>query len=146
MSKSRVEVLEGLTVLEPDDWFDITDELPEGTPVTLARRDGVGALQFSFARYRAGARPNVVREDLEELMTEFAAVRHLGPVSSRLLKLDHCIAISADFCPDGDIVRLWYATNGNDVVFATYTAGEGPRVLEELERAESIMGSLRFDP
>jgi len=38
----------------PADWFDVTDDLPRDAPPTLARNSGVGALQFSIARYHSG--------------------------------------------------------------------------------------------
>ena len=43
------------TVLVPDGWEDVTDSLDiEDPPITLARADGVGALQFSIAAYSSG--------------------------------------------------------------------------------------------
>jgi len=59
----RISLLEG--------WVDVTDDLPEGTPPTLAKPEGVGALQFSVAKYRAGAKPNVSEDDLEALLVKF---------------------------------------------------------------------------
>lgn len=34
-------------IILPNDWVDVSDDMPEGTPPTLAKPDGVGALQFS---------------------------------------------------------------------------------------------------
>jgi len=62
----------------PNDWVDVSDDMPEGTPPTLAKPEGVGALQFSVGRYRSGANPQVNPDDLEALLKEFADTRSLG--------------------------------------------------------------------
>ena len=45
-------------------WYDITHDLPDGSPCTLAKDDGVGALQFSVARYSGGPRPSYLPANL----------------------------------------------------------------------------------
>lgn len=62
----------------PAGWADVGDDMPEGAPPTLARVDGVGALQFSVARYQSGANPNIHEDDLDELLREFARKQSLG--------------------------------------------------------------------
>lgn len=63
----RVSLLNG--------WVDVSNNMPEGTPPTLAKPEGVGALQFSVGRYRAGTDPQFRPEDLDTLLREFADSR-----------------------------------------------------------------------
>ncbi|HSO31026.1 MAG TPA: hypothetical protein VLT33_00880, partial [Labilithrix sp.] len=67
-SSSGSRSFAGLTMVIPDGWSDVTDDLPAGTPCTLARPDGIGALQFSRAHYRGGVVPEITVEDLESLL------------------------------------------------------------------------------
>ena len=64
------------TVVAPDGWEDVTDSLEiEGPPFTLARADGVGALQFSIATYSGGERPDPSPDDLLEMVEGFGQSR-----------------------------------------------------------------------
>ncbi|MGJ7575739.1 hypothetical protein ACSFBX_34860 [Variovorax sp. RB2P76] len=135
----RISLLEG--------WAHVTDDLPEGTPPTLAKPDGVGALQFSVAKYQAGASPNVSQDDLEALLVEFAESRALGPASD--LERDQAASqrVGATFFKDDDLVRVWYLTNGQDVALVTYVGAEtaNPISSSELAEASAIVGSIDFD-
>lgn len=52
----------------PADWVDVGEDMTEGAPPTLAKVDGVGALQFSVARFQSGANPDVHADDLDALL------------------------------------------------------------------------------
>ena len=135
----RISLLEG--------WADVTDDLPEGTPPTLAKPEGVGALQFSVAKYRAGARPNISQDDLEALLVEFAESRALGPASDLERGQGPSQRVSATFFREEDLVRVWYLTNGQDVALVTYVgpAAASPVSLSELAEANAMVGSIAFD-
>lgn len=47
---------------------------------------------------------------------------------------------------DGELVAVWYASNGADVVLATYESQRaGSReTTDELKEAEAVIGSLKF--
>jgi hypothetical protein len=71
--KDSIQIGEVLVDL-PSGWFDITEDLPASTPITLARENGVGVIQFSFARFESGPNPNIGERDLIEMLDEFAGL------------------------------------------------------------------------
>lgn len=120
--------------------------MPEGAPPTLARTDGVGTLQFSVARFESGANPNIHSDDLGVLLREFARTRLLGVPSD----VEHGETISryigGTFIRDSDLTRVWYASNGSDLVLVTYVAETGnPACIAELADAALIVKSIDFD-
>jgi hypothetical protein len=133
-----------LSIVLPNEWLDVTQDRPSSSPATLARPDGIGALQFSTAKYRSGARPNVTREDLKELLVEFFVSRQLGQPANVREREGKMLSLSGDFDGLGEFIRTWYLTNGRDVVLATYVTQEskGERVLMELSEAETIVASI----
>jgi hypothetical protein len=136
----------GMTLV--DGWLDITDDLPPGTPPTLAKADGVGALQFSTARYRSGSLPVFQFSTLQEMLAELRTSRGLGkPDHTGSRTVSDNRVLMADFSPAGETLRIWYVTNGRDLVFATYTGQErDARVTRELEEATAIVESIDFNP
>ena len=72
----------GMTVRPAQGWNDITADLDHDAPWTLAREDGLGALQFSTAIFNSGAAPEVSIEDLAAMLAErwqrFGAPRRSG--------------------------------------------------------------------
>jgi len=61
-----------------DDWQDITDVLDSPDyPFTLAKENGVGALQFSAALYRRGPRPSPTKDELLSMAIELGQNRGL---------------------------------------------------------------------
>jgi hypothetical protein len=130
----------------PDGWLDVTDELPEGAPITLARQEGVGALQFTVAKYKSGARPNVAVADLKELLAQFAGSKGLGPPVEEHEGRGVHPYVSAGFRLDGETIRVWYVTNGRDVALVTYVAqdAETSRVHNELRDAARVIQTMRF--
>lgn len=130
----------------PDGWVDVTDDLPEGSPITLARQDGVGALQFTVARYKSGAVPNVTVAELKKMLAQFADSKGLGaPVEEHEGRGVH-LYISGDFQVAGETIRVWYVTNGRDVALVTYVTqdAETSRIHAELQDAARIVQTVRF--
>jgi hypothetical protein len=129
-----------------DGWADVTDDLPSGSPATLARTDGVGVLQFSTARYSGGKRPTIESADLNGMLCEFAAKRGLGAVQEVRTHQNACFFVSADFENASELIRAWYVSDGTNIALITYTteAGESARASGELDDADQIVRSLRF--
>lgn len=129
----------------PAGWVDVGEDMPEGAPPTLAKVDGVGALQFSVARYQSGANPNIHADDLDGLLREFARKSSLGDPSD----VDHGEAasryIGATFVRGTDLTRVWYASNGSNIALVTYVADAGNAAcLAELTEAAEIVRSIDF--
>ena len=145
MRSSRVS-LGATTIVLADGWFDITDDLPEGSPYTLGKPDGVGVLQFSTAQFESGNRPLIQTEDLRNLLTDFAQSRELGePRSVSDGRGTHAF-VCGDFGTDAETVHIWYVSNGRDVVLATYLAqtSSDRRVALELRDTAAMISSLDF--
>lgn len=144
--KSMTTFSDGFTASMPEGWIDVTNDLPDGSPTTLARPDGIGALQFTLAKYQSGALPKVGVNDLQELLTQFAISRDLGNPSH--MHRGHGLHpyVSGDFGVQGELVRVWYLSNSKDVALITYVTQqpECPEVHEELRDATSIVESFDF--
>jgi len=133
----------GLRFDLPDEWADITDDLPQGSPPTLARSSGLGVIQFSIARYRKGANPNVTADDLRLLPADFFS-RHslnageaeetIGPVTTV-----GCVGIGTD-----ETVAAWYLSNGYDIVLITYTSRgtDAHDTTAELGHVRKLLGTI----
>lgn len=129
----------------PAGWLDVSDDLPEGTPPTLAKPNGVGALQFSVATYRSGVRPDVAPDGLDELLEEFAATRELGPATDVERGEAAARYVGATFLNACDLIRAWYLTNGSDVALVTYVAeAASVDVAGEVAEAGAIVRSINF--
>ena len=144
MNSDRVKFSE-IELELPPGWVVVTDELPEGAPPTLAKTDGLGALQFSVATPGAGPRPTVELEDLEDLLRNFAdnqgfdePLIEIHPGKTKL--------VSADFRGDEDFLRVWYGSDGTNVMLVTYfsAAPEDERLPDEVSEAEAIVSSVAF--
>lgn len=129
----------------PIGWVDVSDDMPEGTPPTLAKPEGVGALQFSVGRYRSGANPQVSLEDLDALLTEFAATRSLGLAADIERGTSASHYVGGSFLNGDDLIRAWYLTNGSDVALVTYVAAAtSGDAAAELADAGTIVRSIDF--
>jgi hypothetical protein len=135
----------GLTIVIPDTWLDISDDLPPGSPPTLAKADGIGALQFSPARYRSGTVPNFAASDLQHLLEDFATTRKLATAVIEHGSGRHPFVV-ADFPSDGEFLRAWYVSNGRDLALVTYVTLEpgSLRLATEIQDASDIVASLDF--
>jgi hypothetical protein len=133
----------GVYLSDLDGWLDITHELPTNSPSTLSRNDGIGVLQFSVAKFRAGTNPRIGSEDLSEMLKEFGESRSLGE------PLNVSVAsgrVSGDFIAPTEFIRVWYVTNGSDVALVTYVTEDknDPKLSRELAQATEIVSSIRF--
>jgi hypothetical protein len=132
------------TVVAPDGWEDVTDTLEfEAPPITLARNDGVGALQFSIAVYSHGERPDPAPEDLLGMLEEFGQARGLGKPDAVLIRSSPLRTAAGSFLSNDDFVRAWYVSDGLNFALITYTCDAGSEI-EELAECEQIVRSLAF--
>lgn len=147
MSAERV-FFAGLSVILPDDWVDVTDELPLGSPFSLAPQfTGVGVLQFSVAAYRRGDLPQFDLSKLTSMLNDFFGNKGFG-------RPKHCevwggvtFGVYGDCCLDAECYRIWYISDGKNVALITYTALREVDVLveKELMEADSIVRSVLFE-
>jgi len=128
-----------------DGWEDITATLDDAdAPLTLADPiSGVGALQLSPAIYKGGRSPRVGPQDLRALLYEFASRQGLGDPFDRSTYSDETPIEGASFRSDEDLIRVWYASDGKNVMLATYVC-EWCHGGQETPQAEMIVQSIRF--
>ena len=144
MSNSRVR-LGGLTVDLPGGWSDVTSDLENPTaPLTLATANGVGALQLSVARYRAGPNPGISTSDLANMLADFAKSKQIHLTSEVKTTEGKIKCVAANFNPQNDFLRVWYCSDGQNVVLATYVCSERDRDEDELKVCEEIINSIQF--
>lgn len=125
----RVE-FHGITFDLPDGWTDITDDLPDGSPPTLARPSGVGAIQFSIAKYGSGADPKATVSDLRKFCAEFC-VQHAIDESWIVEYPARMMCVGAKTNDLDEFLAAWYLSNGRDFVFVTYVG-----VNEDIEQSQ----------
>ena len=130
----------------PAGWGDITADVEaENPPETVARDDGVGALQFSIAIYESGPRPRGDVAELQELLDGFAESRGWSSPSDTTRERSPRSLVAANFRWDDDIVRAWYLSESGNFAFVTYTVcGRVDFEASELREAEKIVRSLVF--
>src|SRR5262245_14385368 len=103
------------------DWNDITHTLdsPE-RPFTVAKQDGVGALQFSPALYRGGPLPMPTKDDLLSMAIEFGQYRGLGEAFDTDGVEGPLAGAGASYHSEGDFIRVWYVSDKRSIMLATY--------------------------
>lgn len=141
----RVEFY-GLTFDLPAGWADITDDLPEGSPPTLAKASGASAVQFSIAKYHSGKNPKVSLDDLRSFMTEFCQNNSIDVEYISIRESHDIMCVGALSETAGELLSAWYLSNGKDVVFTTYVGLDDDADLldKELDEARAIISSMSF--
>jgi hypothetical protein len=126
-------------------WADVTEE---GGPWTLVRQteDATGALQFSVALFESGREPGVTVEHLEEMLRESGATHGLGEMfDGRKSEGQLLIAAGSFHSKDGYFFRVWYASDGRNIAFVTFTTLSGSEG-NELPDCEAMVASIEFPP
>lgn len=128
----------------PDNWDDITDELDDDSPITLAEPTcGVGALQISVAVHTSGQRPNISCRDLVEMLNAFGdSGAHTRRTEIATATMPNSRAV-ATFSDEDSYIRVWYLSDGDRIAFVTYTAAVDD-FDGEVETAEAILNSFAF--
>jgi hypothetical protein len=140
-----------LDIESSEDWFDTTDDLPPGAPPTLSKADGVGALQFTIARFVGGKLPGIEMAHLRAMFDDFMIRRGFAApeqVTEKVVVGNSLVY--GDFGEEIDddplFIRVWYVSNGRDAALVTYTTGEDDDYRTELAEAQAIVESIRFLP
>ena len=137
-------VFDSFSVELPAGWRDITDTVDaDEPPLSLAHKDGVGALQFSTAIYRSGVEPAPSPDELLELVRDFGSKQGLENPTDIVTEVGLPTLAAGSFKWDEDFLRVWYVSNGYDFAFVTYTCliqDVGPELL----LCEQIVRSIRF--
>jgi hypothetical protein len=137
-------IADSFAVQVPNGWNDITETVESDCPpFTLARSDGVGALQFSIATYKSGPHPNPQSIDIHELLDDFGRSRDLGMPTAVLSEAGPPMVAAGNFVLGSDSVRVWYLSDGRNFAFITYTSSSIDFGLE-LSDCEGIVRSLEF--
>lgn len=145
MELNRV-LFAGVTIELPAGWYDITDDLGIDAPFTLARSDGVGALQFSVASYKSGENPQFEPNSIRGLLEDFFAQKNFG-MPTNFSEWSNAINYArGDYVGGDDFYRIWYVGDEKNIALITYTTElrGAPLLDSELEDAEAIVRSLRF--
>jgi hypothetical protein len=146
MNSSKHLDLGPFGLLAGDEWEDITDSLSDpNAPFTLARpARGVGALQFSPAVHRSGPVPSPSVEDLEALLARFA-VRHGFGEQIDIAHFSHTVyGVGASFRSGDDLVRVWYVSDGKNIMLITYICEWSDR-LHETGVCDEMVKSITFN-
>lgn len=134
----------GVELNLPDGWLDVTDSLPEHSPFTLSRADGLGAIQFSVAHYRAGPTPKIDAQALIAMLCERAQSFPI-PLTPSLIQSEPRIVVGGAASQAGETLGAWQISDGSNVAFVTYFASdEQLRCRQELAEAETIVKSITF--
>ncbi len=135
----------GLSLQLPPGWCDITSDLAEGSPPTLARgANGVGALQFSVAHYRSGPVPGLELPELIEMLEGLAQSEAMASRGNRRTRQTPLPCVWEDFDHLGDFVRLYYTSDGENVAMITYRCQLSDALTGEPAEADEIVLSVRF--
>lgn len=128
----------------PSGWVDITDEVEaDHPPLTLAKPDGVGALQFSIALYSSGAEPNPCSKELLQMVNEFGRARGWRRAALQVTEEEPLRLAAASFHVDDTFYRVWYISDGLNFAFITYNC-EWKQEHKELEECERMVRTIRF--
>lgn len=136
----------GLALRVPADWAETTAEQPTKTP-TLAKRNGIGALQFTVARYLAGPRPHISAADAADLLRSFLHRAGIdGPTVALAVSPNDLKVAQANVARPDEYVRAWCLTDGESSVIATYISLKpwDPGFRAEFLESGQIVASIRF--
>lgn len=131
-----------------DGWVETTHDLEgEDPPITLERQagSGCGAFQFSIGLYKGGRLPFVTVDDLTEMLLEFAEGHELGEATDTHSEIQPLPLAAATFHTTGDMVRVWYVSDGASVVKATYLAAITDNYGSELADCEQMIRAMSFN-
>ncbi|TRC79105.1 hypothetical protein FJV83_12655 [Mesorhizobium sp. WSM4307] len=137
----------GITFDAPVGWEDITDDLPLGSPPTLAKAsDAGGSLQFSIAKYRSGEKPSANFDVLRSFVTEFCRNNFIDVERIFATEFGDVMCVGVSSRTADQTLSAWYLSNGNDFAFVTYLAegDEYDLIDEELGETREIISSISF--
>jgi len=114
---------------------------------TFTRPDGFGAFQLSLAHYQSGPRPAATTSVLREMLDERAGQHGLKPFDRRTEEKPLQLA-AASYHADGDLIRMWYVSDGDNFAFATYVRRLNLKIphgdFDEVADCEVMIRSVIF--
>jgi hypothetical protein len=137
-----------LQVTLPAGWRDYTDEVPGGL-TTFMRDHGAprGVLQLSVTLYKRGKVPNpseadlmsfaqamAVRQKHPKLVESYGGACALGTLGTAIFHTD-----------DFPRFQVWFLSNGQDFILATYICDQEPEPAEVAE-AQAIVENATLSP
>jgi hypothetical protein len=135
----------GFSILVDPRWSDTTQSLQDpNAPFTVEDREkGVGALQFSAALYRSGECPAPTPQALLDLVKDFGRRRNLGSPSDAVMFQEKVVGAAASYRIKGDFVRVWYVSDGKNILLITYLS-EWAKRFQEKKEYERIPREVSF--
>jgi hypothetical protein len=128
----------------PRGWTDVTGTVKaDNPPFTLARGDGVGALQFSIALYKGGPAPDSSPSDLGVMVERFRRESGLGEPAALVTEPGPPLLAAGSFAWGDNFLRVWQVSDGRNFAFITYTCAVG-EAGPELPACERIVRSIVF--
>ena len=141
-------VFGSMSIVVEEGWADTTHDVPgEGTaPWTLARqsKDACGALQFSVATYKSGKLPGGTADHLVRMLLDFAKRHELGQAADIVKERAPLPLAAATFHKGGDVIRVWYVSDGASFAKVTYLASARHDYATELSDCEKMVRSIAF--
>jgi hypothetical protein len=129
----------------PAGWEDITSTLENpDAPLTIADPiAGVGALQFSVSMYESGKPPSIGPQDLLSLLDDFAVQQGFDDPFDFSAYSDELMIEGASFHAGENLIRVWYATDGQNMMLITYVCDRADSHCETSQIERSVQ-SIRF--
>ena len=141
--------LDGYSLDLPPEWSgleDVTYSDPSTLPpVALAAEGGAGRLMVAEMLFDddEGEEPGCEPDDLAALARAWGKRRRLEPLEMCTQNRPDGVIATATYLVRGCFVQVWFLSNGDRVVQASYVCPWEERDNEEADR-ESIVRSLRF--
>ena len=111
----------------PGDW-----SVESGTPVSIVRRDGVGALQITSTQKTTGS---ITKEDVDELVAgEAGKTDNVSFGAFQGVTLEHV--------SEGRFLQKWWLVRDSLLLFLTYNCQEKDQEIDQLS-IRQMLGSLQ---
>jgi hypothetical protein len=104
----------------------------------------VGALQFSVALFEQGPEPRSSREELLAMAIELGARLQLGAPVAQSVDEVPLLRVAVDYYTNGDFFRIWYVTDGRNILLVTYVCKWESRLIE-INECDALVASVQFD-
>jgi hypothetical protein len=134
----------GILVTTPEDWEDISDEEGLIPFLTLAREEGIGALQFSDQIGGHDRQSGASAQALWDRVGEWGTRYRMGASKDVVIVEEPMLLAAATFHPDGEPMRVWLVSDRVNAAFIVYTCDGISFDALEIEECEAIVRTIRF--
>jgi hypothetical protein len=141
--------LDGYSLDLPPRWSgleDVTYSDPSTLPpVALAADGGAGRLMVAELLFDDPDElpPGAEVDEMQALACEWGHKRRLEPIELRAVERPDGVIATATYLVRGCFVQVWFLSNGDRVVQASYVCPWDVRAVEHADR-EAIVASLRW--